>query len=317
MKNRHSDFRLLSSLKNFGIVLVCTLLANAVGAQPYQKIHGPSEFDYSVKAEIELEYASEVVFNTYDQTFKREYRLKAPFFLAFNLNDLKFFKAEPSEFIGYEDNFMSSNYVFSDSENQHEITAGMMLVSGMYMKSESPAEIQEQKLAGAIGTSPEINFSLLGLSRQLQTGKNPMFTLFISASPCPNCEQEVKGYGKFTSQEGNTLTVTEGLTLDLTMNSKGESYGADFVNALMANNLLEADKKVKDTFEEGFMIDYYKNLMKIEALPLIDYLMNPQGVYEVPFEGFIKTTTDIPETTTFKGKLKVYGEKRYKFWVGQ
>jgi hypothetical protein len=317
MENRHSDFRLLPSLKNFGIVLVCTLLASAAGAQPYQKIHGPSGFDYSVKAEIELEYASEIVFSTFSQTFKREYQLKAPFFLAFNLNDLKFFKAEPSEFIGYEDNFMNSSYVFSDSENQHEITAGMMLVSGMYMKSESPAEIQEQKLAGAIGTSPEINFSLLGLSRQLRTGKKPMFTLFISASPCPNCEQEVKGYGKFTSQEGNTFTVTEGLTLDVTMNSKGESYETDLVNALMANNLLEADKKVKNTFEEGFMIEYYKDLMKIEALPLIDYLMNPKGVYEIPFAGFIKTTTAIPETTTFKGKLIVYGEKRYQFWVAQ
>jgi len=299
------------------LVITCTVCVNLLQAQKFERLHGVTKYDYSVKAELELEYTSKMFFPDRNERLQQKYRLKAPFFIQYNLNDLKFFRAEPKEFIGYEDNFLSSNYTFSDSKNQNETSAGMMQVADLFQKSESPAETTEQKLNGEIGMSPDINFSLLGLSKQLKSGNKPQFTLFISASPCPNCEQKVRGAAKYTSSDGNSLSVNEGLTLDVNLHSLGLSYGTDLTKAFIEHNLVEADKKEKDRFEDGFKIEYYKSLPKIEAIPLIDFLIVPKGTYEIPLEGYINTSTDIPETTHFKGKLKIYGDKLYRHWAGE
>jgi len=67
----------------------------------------------------------------------------------------------------------------------------------------------------------------------------------------------------------------------------------------------------KDDFIENFKVDFYKTLPKIDVLPLIDYFINPKGIYEVPFSGY--ESAEHEEKFTFKGKLRVYGEKRYKY----
>ena len=69
----------------------------------YEPIHGVTGYDYNIKGELELTFTSSTddkKGNKYEGT----YRIKSPVLLSFNLNDLKFFKANPKEFIGYVEN---------------------------------------------------------------------------------------------------------------------------------------------------------------------------------------------------------------------
>jgi len=304
-------------MKLLKVCIILLLLAtNVIFAQnKYERAHGVTQYDYSLKAELELEYTSDVNFVEVNTKILNAYKLKSPFFLQYNLNDLKFFRAEPDKFIGYEDHFIDSNYGFSDSRNENEILAGMMQAD-VLQKSEGDAVTTEQKLSGAMGCSIDVNFCLLGLKDQLKTGLKPKLTLFFSAPSCRNCDQQnVNGYAKTLLPDGNNFTVTDGLTLEVPM-EYGLSYANDFINILMDRNMLESEKREKDKIEEEFKVNYYKNLPKIDAFSLVDFLISPKGVYEVLFEGSVKTEGLIPENTHFKGKLKIYGDKLYKFWVG-
>ncbi len=297
--------------------MVFTLLVSLLGfSQKYERIHGPTDQSYAVKAELELEYTSEVHDKTFETRVVSDFRMVSPFFLDFNLNDLLFFKAEPSEFIGYEGNFMSANSHFIDSKGINEISAGMTKFTKYFNKSTSPGETSESNLTGQIRQSPVIDFSLVGLSKYLKSRQKPELTLFISAEANENYEQNVSGSIKYSNTEGGAISITDNLKIGMTIAYNGLSYGYKLTEAKSANNTQNMSDKEYCLWLDDFDAAFYKTLPKIDALSLVEYLINPKGVYEVPFTGFLKSN-EYEETFTFKGKLRVYGEKRFKYWVGE
>jgi hypothetical protein len=76
------------------------------------------------------------------------------------------------------------------------------------------------------------------------------------------------------------------------------------------------DDKLKRAFENRFTDNYFKDMPKIDASILIDFLLNPKETIEFPISGFTKSP-DGTENMTYKGSLKIYGDKIYKFWIGK
>lgn len=303
-------------MKKLFILLITVLFAAAGFSQKYERIHSPTEHFYSVKAEMELEYTSDMFFDVFENRIVFDYKMVSPFFLDFNLNDLLFFKAEPSEFLGYEGGFMSANSYFIDSKGIREISAGMTTFTKYFNKSTSPAESAESNLTGQIRQSPEISFSLVGLSKYLKSKQRPELTLFISSEACENFEQNVSGVIKSSDAQGGSFTITENLTIPMVIAYQGQSYPDKLIEAQDLSNTKDMSHKDYCIWLDNFQSDFYKTLPKIDALSLVEYLINPKGVYEIPFSGFLKSTK-YKESFTFKGKIKVYGEKRFKHWVGE
>lgn len=298
-------------------ILAFTLLVSLSGiSQKYERIHGTTDQSYAVKAELELEYTSEVHDKTFETRVVSDFRMVSPFFLDFNLNDLLFFKAEPSEFIGYEGNFMSANSHFIDSKGINEISAGMTKFTKYFNKSTSPGETSESNLTGQIRQSPVIDFSLVGLSKYLKSRQKPELTLFISAEANENYEQNVSGLIKYSNAEGGAISITDNLKIGMVMAYQGLAYPYKLTEAKSVNNTQNMSDREYCIWLDNFDAVFYKTLPKIDALSLVEYLINPKGVYEVPFTGFLKSN-EYEETFTFKGKLRVYGEKRFKHWVGE
>jgi len=303
-------------MKRIYILITISFVAAFGYSQKYEKIHTPTEHFYSVKAELELEYTSDVIFDVFETRIVSEYKMVSPFFLDFNLNDLHFFKAEPTEFLGYEGDFMSANSYFIDSKGIREISAGMTTFTKYFNKSTSPAESAESNLTGQIRQSPEISFSLVGLSKYLKSNQRPELTLLISSEACENFEQNVSGEIKSSDAQGGSFTITENLTIGMVINYQGQSYPDKLIEAEKRSNTKEMSHKEYCIWLDNFQSDFYKTLPKIDAFTLVEYLISPKGVYEVPFSGFIKSS-EFKESFTFKGKIKVFGEKRFKHWVGE
>lgn len=310
----------------------------------YEPLHGVTGHDYNIKGELELTFTHAIDFKNGTKS-EGTYRIKSPVLLSFNLNDLKFFKAQPKEFIGYV-------------ENQYDAYSGyshgglMDIPQGGYQEEENwmwvdehvkwweNGELTEVKAHGEIYPVLRGYFSIPDFPGKYKTGLDQLqFRVTISGTSDSQFHQTrnvvLDDNGKNSNGTKTGLIDEETLKKleladpvaaaemkkaagllqtsapDLSVNvSCGSFYGQDLVNALMANNLLEADKAEKEAFECPFEQAYFKNLPHVNAMKLINFLIKPVGNYETPVVGSFSSDSESgSEKATYNGTLRLYGNK--------
>jgi hypothetical protein len=277
----------------------------AYAQEDFQPLHSLSEYNYIIVGELELEFSHVVNFKPSGLKTEGTYMIQTPIMLSFNLNDLKFFKAQPLAFLGntYDEVLVASTlYPFEILE-----AAGNMKVDGHYHAWEN-GDHYEVKASAELIHFLEIDFNHASFAEKIKAGnKDLQFRLSIRGRADESLpQQNIKGYAK-----GGDLLLTEGFKLPV-MIGCGTFYGIDYTNAIVEKNLVES-KKEQARFEQQFESDYYKYLPQIEAMPLINYLINPQGNFKVPFSGsFVSNSESGYEKASYKGTLKLLpNPKRY------
>ncbi len=105
------------------LIVLCTI--KSFSQYAYERLHGISEADYSLKTELILDYNYLVKINKETEDYQSgSLSFKSYGFLNFNKNDLSFFKAEPKEFIETP-LLIDIDCCFSDSKGQNEEVAGL------------------------------------------------------------------------------------------------------------------------------------------------------------------------------------------------
>ncbi|MEN6455930.1 MAG: hypothetical protein ABFD10_16900 [Prolixibacteraceae bacterium] len=278
------------------------------------------------------------------------YHVKSPVSLAFNLNDLKFFKADPKAFIGYV-------------ENQYDAFSGysggglMDIPQGGYQEEESwmwvdehlkwweNGELTEVKAHGEIYPVLAGYFSIPDYSAKYKAGLDQLqFRIAIDGSSDPDFHptrnvvvehvsnkfnQNGAGSNRIDEETMKILEqadpdaaaelkkasgILQNASPDLSVNiGCGSFYGQDLTSALMDNKLGEADKAKKDAFEGRFEQEYFKNLPHIDAMKLINYLIKPEGNYETPIVGSFSSESEWgSEKASCNGTLRFYGKRVQK-----
>lgn len=294
---------LLSSILVFFCVTV------SFSQQAYQRLHSISESDYSLKTELELDYNYTV--NLIEESAHHQscsLTFNSPGFLNFNKNDLLFFKAEPREFIETP-LLIDIDCCFSDSKGQNDEVAGFTLIAEHVNIAEGDVK-SEINLRGSQMSTVEVAFSLYDAEQKIKSGnKDYEFRLAFKHDECKSCDQkDVTGYIRYLD-----ITISDDLRLD-----------GRIINSVRFNDYLSeafigknfADNKLKWAFEDRFTDNYYKDMPRIDAARLIDFLLNPKGIIEFSISGFTKSP-DGAENITYKGSLKIYGDMIYKFWQGK
>jgi len=320
----------------------------------YEPIHSPSGSDYIIKGELELKITNAIDFKNESKN-KEEgtYTIKSPVFLAFNLNDLKFFKAQPKEFVGYvEDQYIPSVGWFA--------TGSLMDIGSSYGEAENrmwvdehlkwweDGKLTEIKAHGEIDPDIKAVFSIPDYSQKYKVGLgNLQFRIAMKISANADTQRNVTvEYDSRKQQESGTVLMDEASLkelekadpsavagikegLKLMQESAGSHpsglfvkvgcgifYGADLVNAEMANNLVAADafNKEKLAFEGQFEQKYFKDLPRINAMNLVNFLLKPAGNYETPIVGSFSSNSDNgSERVTYNGILRLFGNQIKKY----
>jgi hypothetical protein len=282
-----------------------------IAQQTYSRTHGITGSDYSIKSELVLDYSysvKDVQGPGNSQTGTLHF--KSPAFLNFNKNDLLYFKAEPLEFIATP-LLIDASCCFSGSEGSNEEVAGYTWINE-HVTIIQDGESSEISLTGEQLSSVKIVFKMVDLENKVKNGQNNLqFRLEFYHDECSGCEQKnVSGFIKY-----GEMKITDNLRLDgRIVNSV--RFNEYLNNALMENNMAGKDDKTKWAFEDSFTDNYFKDMPMIDANRLIDFLLNPKGVIEFPFSGFVNSP-DGAEKMTFKGLLRLYGDKFYKFMISE
>lgn len=316
----------------------------------YEPIHGVTGYDYNIKGELELTFTSSAddkKGNKYEGT----YRIKSPVLLSFNLNDLKFFKANPKEFIGYVENQFDAYSGYSGG--------GLMdIPQGGYQEEENwmwvdehakwweNGELTEVKAHGEIYPVLQGYLSIPDYPDKYKTELDQLqFRLTIAGVSDPKyhpTRNVVVEYFdnelKRNSTESNPIDaeimknlehadpaaaaemrkavgLLQGFTPDLSVNvSCGIFYGGDLVNAEMAAGLIEAEKSKTEPFEAQFEQKYFKDLPHINVMKIVNFLLKPAGNYETPIVGsFSSNSGNGSEKVTYNGTLKLFGNQMKKY----
>ncbi|MGV8136415.1 MAG: hypothetical protein AB2L20_14490 [Mangrovibacterium sp.] len=332
------------------VVLLFSIRTQLVHAQVnYEPLHGVTGYDYQIKGELELIFTSSIDDKNGNNS-EGTYHVKSPVSLAFNLNDLKFFKADPKAFIGYV-------------ENQYDAFSGysggalMDIPQGGYREEESwmwvdehlkcweNGELTEVKAHGEIYPVLAGYFSIPDYSAKYKAGLDQLqFRIAIDGSSDPDFHPTRNVVVEHVSNKfnqngaGSNLIDAEAMkelervdpaaaaeikkaagllqnsAPDLSVNINcGSFYGQDLVNALMSNNLVEADKAKKGAFECRFEQEYFKDLPRIDAMKLINYLIKPESNYEIPIVGSFFSDSEYGlERASYNGTLRFYGNRVQK-----
>lgn len=318
----------------------------------YKPIHSPTGYDYIIKGELELKIINAIDFKNENKN-KEEgtYTIKSPVFLAFNLNDLKFFKAQPKEFIGYvEDEYIPSVGWFA--------TGSLMDIGSMYGEAENRMWIEEHvkwwedgklteiKAHGEIEPDIKVVFSIPGYSEKYKAGLgNLQFRIALKISGNADTQRNVTvEYDSRKQQENGTALMDEaslkelekadlsvvadlkeGLKLmqedigshpsDLFVDiSCGLFYGADLVNAEMSAGLIGVENSKKEVFEAQFEQKYFNDLPRINVMQLVNFLLKPVGNYKVPIIGSFLSDSEFGyEKATYNGTLKLFCNQTNKY----
>lgn len=291
------------------LIVHCTI--TSFSQRAYERLHGISEADYSLKTELILDYNYLVKTNKETANYQSgSLSFKSYGFLNFNKNDLLFFKAEPKEFIETP-LLIDIDCCFSDSKGQNEEVAGLTNITEIVVIKEDDVK-SEINLKGSQLSTVEIAFSLYNAEQNIKSGnKDYQFRLTFKHDECKSCDQkDVMGYIRYQD-----MTITDDLRLDgRIINSI--RFNEYLNQAFMENNMAGKDDKLKWAFKDRFTDNYFKDMPKIDAARLIDFLLNPKGTIEFPISGFTKSP-DGTENITYKGSLKIYGDMIYKFWQGE
>lgn len=279
------------------VFIVTTQLTEAQGY--YEPVHGVTGYDYDIKGELELKFTNSIDLKNGNQQ-KGTYNIKSPVLLSFNLNDLKFFKANPKEFIGYVENPVIASCGGPCSGGLIDISQGDFREKENWMQADvhfialEDGISSEVNAAGEIYPFMEVSFSIPDFSKEIKVGLNQLqFRLFVK--------------GISDSQYHPVRNVTTQLPISITC---GTFFGSDMVDALMKRNLLEADAAKKKEFEDQFEKVYFKDLPRIDAIKLIDFLIKPVGNYETPIVGSFSSDSESgSERATYEGTLRLLGNQ--------
>ena len=247
--------------------------------QTYKPIHGASGYDYCIKGTLELAFTHFVDLKNGTKS-EETYQIKSPVTLAFNLNDLKFFKAQPKEFIGYIENQYdafsgySSGSLIDIQQGGYEEKESRMWISE-HVKWWEDGKLTELKAHGEIDPVLKIHFSIPDYPQKYKAGLGQLeFRIAINISSNTDNQQNIvveydsrkQQIGSMTLMDEASLgeleqanpstaaEIKEGLKLiqessalhpsGLYVNvSCGAFYGSDLGNAEMSAALLVA----KDT----------------------------------------------------------------------
>ncbi|MCE5345074.1 MAG: hypothetical protein LLG13_02135 [Bacteroidales bacterium] len=288
---------------------VITGIQTIAGQKDYQPIHGLSGFDYFIKGEIVLDFVNFVNIKEASSKIESKYHLKSPVCVCFNLNDLKYFKARPAEFVGYVENQLGDGGLLNTPISPGEyLGENAMMKIEVWNKSWNYDEVTETKASGEMDPLIRIIFAIPDYAEKVKAGDaNLQFRLNISANSDSYTRQKnVTGWAK----AGPITLSNEDITLPVYIGC-GTFYGTDLVKAQMANNLLEADKKKKNAFEQKFEQEYYKDLPRIDAMKLINFLIRPAESYEIPVSGSFGSP-DGNEKVTYSGTFYLFGKEMHK-----
>lgn len=281
--------------------------------QSYQKLHGITESNYAIRAELDLNYTYSITVN--DGAITRQVgsiAFKSPSFLNFNRNDLLYFKAEPGEFI-YDKLQIETNGFFSDSKGLVNETAGFTSIDEHVDVTDSEGN-SEISLKGYQLSSVEVGFILSDFAEKVKSGRKDFtFRLTFKHEVCPTCEQkDVTGFIRMLD-----MMLTDEFRLDGRI-VNGQVFNAMLVQALIDNDFIgkAGDDKKKQAFIDKFTDNYFRDMPQVDANRLIDFLINPTGVWEFPIAGFVNSP-DGTEKMTYKGTLKLDGENVFNFWKGE
>jgi len=315
----------------------------------YEPLHGVTGYDYSIKGELEFTFTS----STNDKNGNKHegtYHIKSPVLLSFNVNDLKFFKADPKEFIGYVENQYDAYSGYSAGglidipQGGYREEENWMWVDE-HLKWWENGELTEVKAHGEIYPVLAGYFSIPDYPAKYKTGLDQLqFRIAIDGSSDPDFHPTRNVVVEHVSNKfnqngaGSNLIDAEAMkeleradpaaaaeikkaagllqnsAPDLSVNINcGSFYGQDLVNALMSNNLVEADKAKKGAFECRFEQEYFKDLPRIDAMKLINYLIKPVGNYEIPIVGSFFSDSEYGlERASYNGTLRFYGNRVQK-----
>jgi len=316
----------------------------------YEPIHSPSDYIYIIKGELELKITNAIDFKNGTRE-EGVYTIKSPVFLAFNLNDLKFFKAQPKEFVGYvEDQYIPSVGWFATGSlmdiGKEYWEAGNRMWVDEHVKWWEDGKLTEIKAHGEMNSETKVVFSIPGYTEKYKAGLgNLQFRIAMKISGSADTQRNVTvEYDSRKQQESGTALMDEaslkelekadpssveelkeGLRLmqegsgshlsDLFVNvGCGLFYGLDLVNAEMSAGLIGVEKSKKEAFEAQFEQKYFKDLPSINVMQLVNFLLKPAGNYETPIIGsFSSDSENGSENVTYNGTLKLFGNQTKKY----
>ncbi|MDP4186165.1 MAG: hypothetical protein Q8862_13535 [Bacteroidota bacterium] len=290
------------------LVIILLTQLPVLAQSTYEPLHGVTGYDYKIKGELELIFSNSIDFKNGNRV-EGTYRIKSPVVLSFNLNDLKFFKAKPNEFIGYVENQYDaySGFVgglFELPQGGYQENENWMQVETQFKSSENDV-VSKVNAKGEIYPVLQVYFSVPGYTEKLKSGLTGLqFRLMIKgvADSKYHPQRNVTGSASF-----GPMSLTEGFDLPVSVGC-GTFYGSDLANALMKNNLLEADAAKKKEFECIYEAEYFKGLPRIDALKLVNFLIKPAGNYETPISGsFYSDSESGTEKATYTGNLRLWG----------
>jgi len=327
------------------LILLIILFINAfcwLNAQTdYEPIHGLSASNYNIKGELELVFTHFVDYKDGNKT-EEKYQIKSPVILSFNFNDLRFFKAQPKEFIGYVENQydafsgFSNGCLFDIPAGGYQEGANWMQVNE-HLKYWADGEFTEIKASGEIYPILKINFSIPGYGEKLKDGFDRLkFRITVSGisshfDPVQNVVVELNNKTMNNSETDlidketmknieladpaaaaelkKATDMLQPASSDiLFVNvSCGTFYGTDLAAAETANNLTNAGKSQKEIFEQQFESQYFKDMPHIDVSKLVNFLLKPERNYETQIDGSFSSDSDNgSEKAVFKGTLRLF-----------
>lgn len=316
----------------------------APGQNSYEPLHGVTGYDYTIRGELELSFTT-CVNDKKGIKYEWTYQIKSPVLLSFNLNDLKFFKADPKEFIGYVENQYDAFSGYSGGGLIHIPQGGYReeenwMKVNEHLKWWENGELTEIKAQGELYPVLAVYFSIPDYSTKYNANFDQLqFRITIAGCsdqhfyPSRNIVVE-QADSKLNQKLSNlidkesmdqleladpaaaaemkkALVLLQDSALELSANiSCGTFYGQDLVDALTINQLTDADSAKKSEFERRFETTYFKDLPHINALKLINYLIKPVGNYETPLVGSFSSNSQYgSEQATYQGTLRLWGNQ--------
>ena len=330
------------------IVLLFSIRLQVTEAQnSYEPLHGVTGYDYSIKGELELRCTH---FIDYKDGNKLEgsYHIKSPVLVSFNRNDLEFFQAQPKEFIGYvEKPFIvscgepCSGGLIDIPQGGYQEEENWMWINE-HVKWWEGDELTELKAQGEIYPVLKAFFSIPEYAEHYQKGLDQLqFRILISGSSDPKyhptrnvvveyfnnkLKRNVTESNPIDAETMKKLELADpaaaaeikkavGLLQDVPPDLSvtatcGTFFGLDVADALVKNNLLEADEAKQREFEDQFEKEYFKDLPRISAMNLINYLIKPRGNYETPLMGSFSSESESgSEKASYTGTLRIFGNQ--------
>lgn len=260
--------------------------------QKYEEETLLTEWERSMKGEI----IADIQFDTPNGIAK--YHVKAPLFLDYNLNDLRFFAANPQKYItkAYQLNLVMKGY-FVDLENTvHD--AGMMYAEE-FVKGEDGGVTTEKRAKGYCNNGMAVRFEVLDFEKSVKENRKDLkYTIFITCEGTRTEQKNVTGYVRF----GDT-TITDGVELEVDL-----PEGAVDIEGLTEE--IARDREKMEAFNNKKLI----SLPSVDLNRLNGFLINPQGEFVFDFSGTLIEKC-IGSKSYYSGAIRLDGDSVRKFFV--